>query len=440
MRHREVPALGRGGSFRTQLLALTVSVTALGVLALTVLVQVVLARSTNHNLDTVLADRAEAVISSARTDTDGRLDVPDARLDAGVAVYDGSGRLIAGNAPSSEQGTYDALSRADRPRTVNGSSTDETRVRAEPFTVPGGASGVVVVTERLAPYERSERQALFVSIGAGLLMIGFAAALTHWVTRRALAPVTAMAKAADDWSEHDLTHRFHPGDGRNEIASLGRTFDGLLERVAATIRSEQRLTSELAHELRTPLTVIQANADLALMEDPPPHLRELLDEITSACARMGSVIESLLELARTDNARGVAATCSLRDAVLEAISTVGSADVRVEISPMQRVRLPTHLVVRATAPVLENAVRLANRVEVSSAPGLPGFIELCFDDDGPGIAEADRDRVFEPGHSTGSGAGLGLSLSRRIARSMGGDVTIGDPSLSTRLVVTLPSA
>lgn len=74
-----------------------------------------------------------------------------------------------------------------------------------------------------------------------------------------------MAERAADWSEHDLSHRFGLGPPTNELAALGETLDHLLDRVAMAIRSEQRLTSELAHELRTPLTAIQGSADLALL-------------------------------------------------------------------------------------------------------------------------------------------------------------------------------
>jgi signal transduction histidine kinase len=69
-----------------------------------------------------------------------------------------------------------------------------------------------------------------------------------------------MAARAADWSEHDLAHRFRLGPAPDELSQLGETLDHLLDRVAMTIRSEQRLTSELAHGPRTPLTAIQGSA------------------------------------------------------------------------------------------------------------------------------------------------------------------------------------
>ena len=85
-----------------------------------------------------------------------------------------------------------------------------------------------------------------------------------------------MAERAAEWSEHDLTHRFDLGPPTNELAALGETLDHLLDRVASAIRSEQRLTAELAHELRTPLTSIQGSADLALLHGvDDPEIRAL---------------------------------------------------------------------------------------------------------------------------------------------------------------------
>ncbi len=429
-----------GGSFRTQLMLLTSVVTAFGVVVLTVVVQVVLARSATSGLDTVLTDRAEAVIGSASTDPRERLRVPDDRLDAGVAVYDGAGDLVAGSVPSSAADVYGSLSTTTERRTVDLDGADQSRIRAEPFTV-GGATGVVVVIERLAPYERAERQALLVCVGAGVLMILAAAGLAQWVSRQALAPVALMSRAAKEWSEHDLAHRFDLGPGGNEIASLGRTLDHLLGRVAGAIRSEQRLTAELAHELRTPLSAIQANAALALL-DPriPVETRESLEEVVAAARRMGETMQSLLDLARTGSARTGGEACLLRETVEDAVTALGAdPGVEITVAPDLRVLVPPQLAVRVLSPVLDNAGRLGHRVVVSAERRPSGLTEVWVDDDGPGIAEADRERVFAPGHTTGDGAGLGLALSRRVARSLGGDVRVADGPLATRIVVSLPS-
>lgn len=428
----------RGGrSFRAELIVLTSALTAIVVIVLTIVVQIVLETSTSRSVDTVLRDRAEAVISSATADADGRLVVPDDRIDAGVAVYDATGALIAGSAPTADADVYADLATTDRSRTVERAGADERRLRATPFS-RDGAAGVVVVTERLAPYERGERLALLVCVGAGLLMVALAAALAAWVSRRALAPVAAMTRAADDWSEHDLGLRFDPGPGRNELAALGRTLDRLLERVAQAIGSEQRLTAELAHELRTPLAAVQANVDLLLLDpEVSGAAREQADEASAAARRMGRVVESLLELARSP-ADARSGSCALVDAIEEAAGGAGVVELD-GVDPSLRVLLATDLAARALAPVIANARAVADRVVVRVDRRRPGFVAIHIDDDGPGIAEAERERVFEPGRTTGGGAGLGLPLARRIARSAGGDVTVGDGPMATRVTIVLPT-
>ncbi len=115
-----LPRLPR--SFRQQIVVLTATVTAVAMLLLTLVLQVVLARIANNDVDRVLEDRADAVISSATSGPGGELIVPDAKLDAGVAVYDAQGDLVAGSVPRSLAAQYQDLGTSDV-RTVQTSAT-----------------------------------------------------------------------------------------------------------------------------------------------------------------------------------------------------------------------------------------------------------------------------------------------------------------------------
>ena len=214
--------------------------------------------------------------------------------------------------------------------------------------------------------------------------------------------------------------------------------------MADAIRSEQRLTSELAHELRTPLTAIQGTADLALLRaGPAGRHREDLEEIRTAPERMAETISGLLDLARS-GATPEAATSRLRSVVAEAVETAGGErpGLTVDLPVDHVVALPHTLAVRALVPVLDNALRLAEHVRVAAAPDGRGFVAVRVVDDGPGVPADRRDSVFVPGHTdgSGSGAGLGLALARRIARSAGGDVLLDDAVDQTTFVVRLPLA
>jgi len=249
------------GSFRRQLVVLTGVVATLVAVALVVIVQVVLAGTASEAVRRVLEDRADAVTSATGGTPEKGLNVPEARLDPGVAVYDGAGRLVAGEIPPALGKAFSRLSGSTR--TATSQADGDYELLARPFTTSSGTSGVVVVAEPLAPYENDERDALAVSLVAGVVIVTLALVLTAWTSRRALAPVAQMARTAEQWSDRDLDRRFALGEPTNEIRALGHTLDGLLDRVAQAILAEQRLTSELAHELRTPLTAIQASCAVA---------------------------------------------------------------------------------------------------------------------------------------------------------------------------------
>lgn len=428
-------------SFHQQIVILTAGVTAAAMLLLTLVLQLVLARITTNDLDRVLADRAEAVISAASAGRSEALVVPESPLDAGVAAYDSRGDLVAGEAPASLGDDFAKL-RTARAITLH-TVPDRARVLAQPFSTPDGASGVVVVAERVEPYEEAERLALIVSLVTGVLATLAAATIAAWTTRRALRPVAVMAETATDWSEHDLSRRFDLGAPHNEISALAATLDQLLDKVSSAIRSEQRLTSELAHELRTPLTAIQGRADLLRLRDElPPETARDLDEISAASQRMAGTITALLDLARNE-ATVLAASRSTLGAVLaEVVGAVDTAGAQVTLAATDtRLDVPEALAVRAISPVVENAVRFAStRVTVTSRLRHPGSVEVLVDDDGPGLDASQAEVVFVPGTTgrSGTGSGLGLAIARRVARTVGGDVTLELDAPTTRFVVRLP--
>lgn len=451
---RERPNAGAGAarsqaSVRRRLVVLVAVVTGSAVVALTLLVQALLAWTTRDSADTALAERAQSV-AAATTVEQGRLVTPGSRLDSGVAVYDETGRLVAGSVPAALTADYTALAGVTEPRArmVRG----DQRLYALPFSSQDLAgqsrSGVVVVVERLAPYEETEAVALLVSIVAGLLLVAVATAMAAWASRRALAPVSAMAATAEEWSERDLDRRFDLGPPRDEITSLGQTLDRLLEKVAGAIRAEQRLTAELAHELRTPLTVVRGAADLLVMSsDLSPDDRAEAEEIRASAARMADTVTSLLSLARqggpgVDGGAREQPRADLDEVLYDCVAALGPAGDRVSVHVPDGLaaQVPADLLRRAVQPLLENAVRLATAVSVTAQPA-GTRVQVRVEDDGPGVAEELRDRLFTPGASTrGTSGGLGLSLARRVARSIGGDTVLVSPADPTVFAVELPLA
>lgn len=428
-------------SFRSKIVLSTVALMAAAMVLMGFGIQVLLDRTARNDIGTVLNDRAETVTTVIQQASTERLTVPEDALEPGMQVFDGVGNPIAGSVEKDVRDAARDLATTDKARAKNGPHGEE-RLLGVPFTTPSGDHGVIVVSQETGPYERSEFYALLATGGIGVLVIAFTALMALRVTRQALEPVTQMAQRASEWSEHDLTHRFALGPPTNELASLGNTLDSLLDRVASAIRTEQRLTAELAHELRTPLTNIQGSAGLALMRGvQDPEDREDFEEIADSAREMTAVISTLLDIARGSRADGHEHTCTVADVIPGLVGPI-AAPLVVEdrtAGSSARIGAPRDLVVRAVAPLIENAVRHARTRVTFSAVDHPDHVELVVADDGAGVAEELRKTLFQPGVTHGSGgAGLGLGIARRIARSFGGDITLDQASDAAAFIVTLP--
>src|SRR5437588_7154833 len=111
--------------------------------------------------------------------------------------------------------------------------------------------------------------------------------------------MTAQAAA---WSRIDSGQRFALGSPRDELTALAATLDGLLDRVANSLRHEQRFSAELSHELRSPLASLIAEAQLALRHSPPgAEHRAGYERILAAARQMRRTLETLLAAARIEH-------------------------------------------------------------------------------------------------------------------------------------------
>lgn len=431
-------------SFRGQIVVSTMALMAVVVVLVGLGVQLLLELTAQRDIDRVLEDRAEAVVAVVDASSPAGAaepSVPEEQLDPGVRVYDSTGSLVAGSIEHDAREAADELATTDVPRNVT--AHEDLRLRAVPFTTDAGQHGVVVVSQATTPYERSELYAFGATVTIGVLAVALTGLIAGRVTSQALAPVAQMAERATDWSEHDLTQRFGVDDSDNELAQLATTLDALLDRVAMAIRAEQRLTSELAHELRTPLTAIQGSADLALLRGTEDDdVRAELEQISTSARAMSEVITTLLDVARDHAAAGLAGTSRVADIVDGVRAMVPASLAFRDETAASRARMaaPGELVLRALAPVVDNAVGHARTTVTLGAVDLGHAVEIVVHDDGPGVDAAHRESLFEVGSSTRGGTGLGLGIAQRVARSLGGSVRVEDADGGATFVVTLPRA
>jgi signal transduction histidine kinase len=413
---------------------------------------VVLDGRLHHDADNLLRDRASAQLRTLSV-VDGRLRVPEA---PDKAIPDTRTWIFAGAAVleqpvSSARDRQAALSLAHRAPAFETVAGTGVRLYAVPVVQASHRLGVMVVGASLLPYDSSARTALIASLILGALTILAIAATSWWMIRRALAPVADMTAKAADWGEHhlSLSRRFYSGEPHDELTTLAATFDQLLERLAHSLRREQRFTAEISHELRTPLARIVAEAELAASrERSPVEYRNALDSIRAAAEQLGGALDALLAAARSEQAgissaldgRGVAerAAASHRD-------SAERRGVKIEVTgsaPNLRVGTEPDLVDRTLAPIVDNAVRHAKRLVSIGVTRSNDHVVFEVRDDGPGIEPRLQERIFEPGVSTtngeGSGAGLGLPLAQRLARAGGGEIECARSATGANFSVRFP--
>jgi signal transduction histidine kinase len=265
-----------------------------------------------------------------------------------------------------------------------------------------------------------------------------------------------MTQQAEEWSEHDLEHRFSVAEPRDEFTRLAATLDGLLDRVAASLRHEQNLTAELSHELRTPLTQVSAEAQYALRhERGSAERQEAYERILAGTRHMERILDTLISAARAQAAptHVHSDTATVARAAIDACAGLAREHgVHVTLRAPDgglTAAVDGRILERVLAPLLENACRFA-RHEITVAIGRDGsmvIVEVL--DDGPGIAQPELETVFTPGYrrvngqdATGSvnGVGLGLPLARRLARGVGGEVRVEAGGTGARFVISVPRA
>jgi signal transduction histidine kinase len=430
-------------SVKARLLGVSLLTLAVGIGALLAVGNALLRSGVRAQATTVLKTRAEAQLAALLVTPAGvrvREAAPDEALDRRSWVLDGD-RVIERPAGVSPALDHAAVALGRLGGTVERDGPGDLRLRAAPVLAPGSRRrvGAVVVGYAMAPLERLQREVLLGSVVFAALVLLAGAVAIGGALSGALRPVAQMTARADEWGSHDLDQRFDLGPPRDELTGLAATLDGLLARIAASRRHEQRFAGEVAHELRTPLAGLRARAELALDARGPGAAGEraaALRAVVDGAGRLARAIDTLLAVAR----REMDPTAGSVDLAALA-SEVDGVDVAVD-GPVPPAEGEPDVVRRALAPLLDNArghARSAVRLELSAGDGR---VRLAVRDDGPGLDPALGERAFEPGvrgpGASPQGAGLGLPLARRLARSCGGDVLVG-PGPGGCFVLDLPA-
>ncbi len=275
----------------------------------------------------------------------------------------------------------------------------------------------------------------------GALLTALAAALAVVVAARITRPVTALTATAEHVARtQELDTRIAPS-GDDELARLGRAFDGMLARIEQARSAQTQLIADASHELRTPLTSLRTNIDLLRSEvvlSQEDH-RQLLADLGDQLTRFGALVDGLVELARGDVALTAVAPVDL-DALVAAVVATARRDhpgARITVSSpcpatsAARVVGDRDRLARAVRNLVDNAVlHGGGEVEVS-VDVVDDHARVCVRDHGPGFGPTERVHALERFYRGDAarqrpGSGLGLAIVAQTARVHGGRVEIAD--------------
>jgi signal transduction histidine kinase len=283
----------------------------------------------------------------------------------------------------------------------------------------------------------------FVAHGLHLFLVLAAIAvilalLTYPITRGITARLERLRTGVRELGEGNLATRVAV-EGRDEVAALARGFNESAERVEQLVRAHKMLLANCSHELRTPLARIRLAIEKQA-EDPAART-----EIARSIAELDTLIGEMLLASRLDAMQRPERLEPLD--LLALVAEEAAHFGREATGVAMQVQGDPTLLRRMVRNLLDNAERHAGgarRIEVG--PSADGRVRLIVEDGGPGVADDDRERVFDAFYRptfpvSTRGTGLGLSIVRQVARAHGGEVrcTRAEPPLSgARFEVSLP--
>ena len=303
--------------------------------------------------------------------------------------------------------------------------------------------------------QSSEPVSLSTSTVSGLLLVGapalvvFVAALTYWLSGRALRPVEAMRRQVADIDARSLGLRVPLPSARDEVWALAHTMNRMLDRLESAADAQRRFVSDASHELKSPLAALRASVEVAQAYPAASDWPATGEVVLQEALRLERLVADLLMLTRADE-RGLQLRreeVDLDDILANEVARLRSTtDLRVvtQIKPV-RVIGDRDRLQRAVRNLIDNASQHARSGVSLTLTVIDQHAHIDVTDDGPGVQPADRKRVFErfvrldeSRARAAGGTGLGLSIVAQIVAAHDGDVALMDPPTAGCLVRVRP--
>jgi two-component system OmpR family sensor kinase len=374
---------------------------------------------------------------------------------------DGTVRQYPGHLPGGSEFKPKLPTRVTASDPIRNFTAGPARARAVALDDGGQLILALPLEDAQATLHRLLAVELLVTLGA----LGAAAALGWSLVRVGLQPLAEVEETAEAIAEGDLDRRVAVDNDSTEVGRLGTSFNTMLERIQeafaerdATEARLRRFVADASHELRTPVAAVSAYAELfdRGASTRPDDLERVMTGIRAETARMGELVQDLLLLARLDEGR------PLERAPVEIVALAAEAvDAAMTVGPAWPVRLDAAGPVEITgdrARLRQVFDNLLGNIRTHTPAGTAAVVTIAVDgpdavitvaDQGPGLSEEQRARVFERFYRaeasrsrvSGGGSGLGLAIVAAIVDALGGSVTVAaPPEGGASFTVRLPQA
>ena len=302
---------------------------------------------------------------------------------------------------------------------------------------PNGPVTMAAMASVASAVEASHAIALILG-GIMVFAIACVAVLSWTMASRTLQPVAEMRSRVDDINASDLSLRIPVPQGDPDLASLAATFNCMLARVEAALIEQRRFISDASHELKSPVAATRIMLESAQSHPELIDQETLLADLSYENERMGGIVGNLLLLAQRDESclKTERRPLDLCDLLFEEAAALRArSPLTVDSSGVEPVVCvgDSSMIRRAVRNLLDNAARYAKTVVKVSCREEAGRVLIVVSDDGPGVSEADRERIFgrfvrleeDRGRKQGS-TGLGLAVVKTIAEDHGGTARFVD--------------
>lgn len=371
-----------------------------------------------------------------------------------VAVYGTDGRPlihVPANAPVPEQ-VPDALPGIPRStRALGGGATRELLIIV---SSRDNQRFPLWVARPLRDLEQTSAAFYTVSLSVCAGMALILLAVQVWQARRLSARIGVMTRHLPRLREGDFEATLPADPSGDELADLRDALAEVTVQLKAARDRQERLIANAAHEIQTPLACMRTTVDLALLRERTlEETRQALHEARSEIDRLATLSRNLLDLTAAGKVGLDREELDLRELVRVAVEAFRghAANKGIELRLEASAPVPVRGSLTGLRQAFDNV--LGNAIKFSPAGGLvtvgiasdesQGRVTVSVSDNGPGVPDADREKIFDPFYRTrkaGGGTGLGLAIAREIARQHGGDITMLAANRGASFAIDLPVA